>query len=376
MNKIRRLTEHIRSCVTENQDIVTDATIQAHRYFSSIIFFAFLFYFLLISITDYALWGTWNRQHLYDFIIMGIAAANRLLFSKSILPREKLPSVGNAFLLLLLLLLAAGRSMGGGYVSYTLAVCTAGATIVLCLNPIQYTLFALIAMCSEILLNRHFLGGGLETALYYGVDAFLIFALTSCLNLFFSLLRYRVFDETSALKKENSLDALTGLYNRKYFEHHFRFYHREDELSALIHIDLDNFKAVNDTLGHQEGDRLLIQVSQLLRSNFRQTDCVSRVGGDEFMVFMPALTDARQTYEKIESLLGNFPMPVTGENGTAPIPVSMSIGVVFSAENEFLSYQQLYEQADTAMYQAKTAGKNRAVFFNTADKRPSAPLNT
>ena len=82
--------------------------------------------------------------------------------------------------------------MGGGYLSYTLAVCTATATIVLCLNPIHYSFFALIAMFSEICFNYQFLGKDFVVALYYGVDAFLIFLVTSCLNFFFSLLRYTI----------------------------------------------------------------------------------------------------------------------------------------------------------------------------------------
>ena len=364
MKKLKRLTERIGSSYTENKDMIIDATVQAHRYFSSIVFWVFLFYFCLISITDYALWKTWNTQHLYNFVVAGIAAINCFVSFKIGILRKKFLVYGNIFVLILLILLAAGRSLGGGYVSYTLAVCTATATIVLCLNPIHYVFFALAAMICEICFNYCFIGTDFAVVLYYGMDAFLIFVVTSCLNLFFSLLRYQIFDEASALKKENSVDALTGLYNRKYFEHYFRFHHREEELSALIHIDLDNFKTVNDTMGHQEGDSVLIKVAEILHNNFRASDCIARVGGDEFMVFMPKLSEGQEAYEMIENLFGNFPLMVKGESGTNPIPVSLSVGVVFSKENEFPSYAQLYEKADTAMYQAKKSGKGKAVFFN------------
>ena len=362
MKKIKRLTERIRSSYIYNQDMIIDATVQTHRYFSAVVSGMFLFYFLLISITDYALWKTWNNQHLYDLVIAGVAAINCIIFSKPMVSRKKTLIVGDVFVLIMLILLAAGRSMGGGFVSYTLAVCTATATIVLCLNPIHYSFFALIAMFSEIYFNYQFLGKDFVVALYYGVDAFLIFLVTSCLNYFFSLLRYQIFNETSTLKKENSVDGLTGLYNRKYFEHYFRFHHREDELSALIHIDLDNFKTVNDTMGHKEGDWVLIKVAEILQDIFRKTDCIARVGGDEFMVFMPKLSEEQHAYERIQNLLNRFPVMVEG--GVKPIPVSLSIGVVFSRENEALSYAQLYEKADTAMYQAKKSGKGKAVFLN------------
>lgn len=257
--------------------------------------------------------------------------------------------------------------MGGGYVSYTLAVCTATATIVLCLNPIHYSILALIAMCCELFFNYHFIGKDFVVVLYYGVDAFLIFLVTSCLNLFFSLLRYKIFEEASTLKRENSVDGLTGLYNRKYFEQFFRFHHREEELSALIHIDLDNFKTVNDTLGHQEGDWVLTKVAEILHNTFQKSDCIARVGGDEFMVFMPKLSENQTAYEKIQNLLKQFPVIVEGEGGVTPIPVSLSVGVVFSRKNEFLSYSQLYEKADTAMYQAKKSGKGKAVCFDNEE---------
>ena len=362
--KIKRLIERIRSSYIENQEMIIDATIQTHRYFSSIIFFVFLLYFLLISTTDYVLWKTWNKQHLYDFVFTGVAAVNWIIFSKPMISKKKVLIIGDIFILIMLILLAAGRSMGGGYVSYTLAVCTTTATIVLCLNPIHYSFFALIAMFSEICFNYQFIGNDFVVALYYGVDAFLIFLVTSCLNFFFSLLRYQIFNEASTLKKENSMDVLTGLYNRKYFEHYFRFHHREDELSALIHIDLDNFKTVNDTMGHKEGDLVLIKVAEILHNNFRKSDCIARVGGDEFMVFMPKLSENQDVYESIQNLLNKFPLMVEGEDGVPPVPVSLSIGVVFSKENESLSYAQLYEKADTAMYQAKKSGKGKAIFFN------------
>ena len=186
MKKMKRLTERIRSSYIYNQDMIIDATVQTHRYFSSIVFWVFLFYFLLISTTDYILWKTWNKQHLYDFVVIGIAAVNWIIFSKSIISRKKVLIMGEVFVFIMLILLAAGRSMGGGYVSYTLAVCTTTATIVLCLNPIHYSFFALIAMFSEICFNYQFLGKDFVVALYYGVDAFLIFLVTSCLNYFFS----------------------------------------------------------------------------------------------------------------------------------------------------------------------------------------------
>ena len=123
-------------------------------------------------------------------------------------------------------------------------------------------------------------------------------------------------------------------------------------------MDLDNFKALNDTLGHQRGDALLVQVAELLRASFRKTDCVARVGGDEFMVFMPGLSERKHAIERVQMLLTQFPIVV--EEQGKNVPVSVSIGMAFSDEDQFPSYQELYEQADHAMYQAKKAGKKQA----------------
>lgn len=113
---------------------------------------------------------------------------------------------------------------------------------------------------------------------------------------------------------------------------------------------------------------LLKKVSKIISENFRQADCVSRVGGDEFMVFMPKLSKTQDVYNKIQNLLNNFPLIVKGDGETEPVPVTLSIGVVFSKENEADTYSKLYENADTAMYKAKNSGKCRAVFFEEGEE--------
>lgn len=362
MIMIKQWAEQIQLSYNKNRDMIIDATLQVHRVFSGVVFFLLLFYFILIIMTDYVLWKTWNQQHLYILLISAVVGANWLIHRKPLFSRDQTQGAANCFILILLLSLAAGRAMGSGYVSYTLAVCVSVSTIVLCLNPVHYSLLALTAMLSEIFFNYICLGGDSVTLLYYGVDAFLIFAVSACLNFFFSLLRCQLFEEANTLRIENSTDSLTGLYNRKYFEHYFHFHHREDELSAIIHIDLDNFKTVNDTMGHEKGDQVLVQVAEILRHHFRKSDCVSRVGGDEFMVFMPALSQTQFACERVQSLLDEFPITVDNGGAVKPVQVSLSIGAAFSQASESYSYSQLYQKADHAMYQAKKAGKGKAVF--------------
>lgn len=130
----------------------------------------------------------------------------------------------------------------------------------------------------------------------------------------------------------------------------------EDGPFALMFIDLDNFKTVNDTLGHAEGDKLLRQIAQILRSNTKDHDLVGRVGGDEFVVFLrwnKTKEEVKAYAQRICDDIKNFPR-VTNQ---LP-PVSCSIGIALFPEDG-KDYQTLVRKADRLVYQAKIAGKNR-----------------
>ncbi|MBQ9989776.1 MAG: GGDEF domain-containing protein [Lachnospiraceae bacterium] len=132
-------------------------------------------------------------------------------------------------------------------------------------------------------------------------------------------------------------------------------------------MDLDNFKLCNDTLGHQAGDEALCRVASILKENFRETDCVARVGGDEFMVYISGFSDRNFMMEKIERILKSFPVFIgEGENS---IPIGVSIGLAFSQKEKELTYEEMYMNADAAMYRAKKAGKGRAVVFGEKEEQ-------
>lgn len=162
--------------------------------------------------------------------------------------------------------------------------------------------------------------------------------------------------ELDLLKKTKS-DAMTGLLNKNAMEIAVDSLIRQHNSGFLFMIDLDNFKLVNDTHGHGEGDNLLMRVSDMLKSIFRENDPVARVGGDEFLVYMTdtqsvetARLKAASFFEKL-SLLGE-------EKG---YPVSVSIGIA-GCPRDGRTFQLLYESADQAMYQAKKSGKHGFAF--------------
>jgi diguanylate cyclase (GGDEF)-like protein len=132
---------------------------------------------------------------------------------------------------------------------------------------------------------------------------------------------------------------------------------------ALILIDLDHFKEVNDTLGHDKGDILLKEVSIRLLSCCRETDTVGRLGGDEFTIILADQADISCVEKIAENILERVSAPYNLNGNIANI--SASIGIALFPENG-TNLQNLYKNADQAMYQSKRLGRNQICFFNSA----------
>lgn len=159
-------------------------------------------------------------------------------------------------------------------------------------------------------------------------------------------------------------DSLTGLPNRLQFqmqlEHGVAYARRHDSLLAVLFVDIDRFKTINDTLGHDAGDQVLVQFAQRLRSCVREVDTVARQGGDEFIVLLTELhhgTDAQPVADKIMTAIAE-PFVVNGDL----LEVGASIGVaVYPDDDEDI--ETLIEKADLAMYAAKQRGKGASLRF-------------
>ena len=167
------------------------------------------------------------------------------------------------------------------------------------------------------------------------------------------------------LHKLSITDELTGLYNQRHF---YKVLARElnrakrynHELS-LICFDLDNFKQINDQLGHLEGDRILKKVGSLLRKALRLSDVGVRYGGDEFMVILPdsGIEAAAKTAERIRTMFNKKCQYSPEYDNANEHCVSMSLGV--TETNGAEKPDQVVQRADLAMYQAKSSGGNRTV---------------
>mgnify|MGYP006270831543 CR=1 FL=1 len=172
----------------------------------------------------------------------------------------------------------------------------------------------------------------------------------------------------AALQHIAHFDALTDLPNRVLFtdrlEQAMRQVARRQEYLALVFIDLDGFKAINDSHGHAAGDQLLITIAARMRQSLREEDTIARLGGDEFIVLLMDVGDCNRAIPWLERLLAATREPVYLNN--LGLQVSASIGVAFYPQSQPVTALHLIQQADQAMYQAKLAGKNRYRFFTAA----------
>ena len=167
--------------------------------------------------------------------------------------------------------------------------------------------------------------------------------------------------EVDRWKEKAARDTLTGLYNRDHFERTVRNGLKEQAYSsaAMIFIDVDNFKRINDTLGHMFGDDVLCWVAKQILGVFRHTDVIARYGGDEFVVFAPFIQQS-VLEDRLKRLCGAFQFPY--RNSTMDYKVSGSIGAAMYPQDGG-DYEALLDHADCALYEAKSRGKDQYVMY-------------
>lgn len=173
----------------------------------------------------------------------------------------------------------------------------------------------------------------------------------------------KLYDMTKRLEYQARHDALTGLVNRVSFDGQLQaaleYGLRRQTQQCVFFLDLDRFKAINDTLGHGIGDRLLVEVAKRLSNSLRKTDILARLGGDEFAVLLQD-TSASQAAEVADKLIKviHAPMRLDGYQ----LQVSTSLGISLFPDHG-ISVAEILKNADTAMYYAKESGRNRFSFY-------------
>ena len=180
----------------------------------------------------------------------------------------------------------------------------------------------------------------------------------------FNAMTEEVRQEQAKLHRQANFDTLTGLPNRMMALDRINLEisraRRFDQRFAVLFIDLDNFKNVNDSLGHAVGDELLVATGNRVQASLRDTDTVARLGGDEFLVLAPDVTNEMQVEEIAERLLRAISEPQ--ELSERKVVAHCSIGIALYPDNGE-NVETLMANADNAMYQAKATGHGSAIFF-------------
>ena len=194
-------------------------------------------------------------------------------------------------------------------------------------------------------------------------SAFTALYLVISLIMLYTLNRSRALLITSREESQHAADTdqLTGLMARAAAQQEIEKHLRTDEHGVMMLLDLDGFKSVNDKLGHQTGDKVLVEVARDLGKMFRNSDVLSRLGGDEFIIYMKAVPEEAWVRRRAEEVVRTVRRWVT--DGTTNIQISASVGVVMTNRMERV-YEDLYRAADIAMYFAKAQGGNQAVFYS------------
>jgi len=165
------------------------------------------------------------------------------------------------------------------------------------------------------------------------------------------------------LRRQATTDGLTGLFNRRHFlaraDEELQRIHRYGGTCALLMLDMDNFKLVNDSFGHAAGDAVLQRFATLCRETARSTDLLGRVGGDEFAILLleTGILEARKIADR---LLLNIRNTIFGQEESEPIKLGASIGMA-EHQSKKEDFSELMIRADKALYRAKSEGRNRVV---------------
>jgi diguanylate cyclase len=175
------------------------------------------------------------------------------------------------------------------------------------------------------------------------------------------------------LQREASLDPLTGLKNRRRFEDELRMAmaraRREGATGAVLMLDLDDFKRVNDSYGHPAGDRTIEEIADVLRQRTRESDTLARLGGDEFAIVLPrcSLVEARMVADSIATAIREH-QPTQSDVE----PITASVGVAMFGTDPRTSIESVVSEADTAMYAAKDGGRDGVRIFDPVAVRDDA----
>jgi len=204
-----------------------------------------------------------------------------------------------------------------------------------------------------------------EMLIYIGAAILLFFGIFAVMAIF-NKTKYNI--ESVDLQNKADTDQLTDLYNKMATERMIKDYlegEGKDSLSMLFVLDVDNFKKINDTMGHAFGDKVLSQLGHQIRAWFRVSDIVGRIGGDEFMIFVKDIKNPEVVKREGSRIMQFFEGFSVGEY-TKYSPTASIGGAIYPTDAD--NFEALYKAADKAVYKSKKEGKNRVSFYGDLNK--------
>lgn len=241
------------------------------------------------------------------------------------------------------------------YMNYTLYLCMFMATSLMVIGPTwRYAVIVVTVLGLNAWYVVHFCQPG--ALMPYVVDVVITVMTTVAINRCLYLTKGKEIESRAHLRLQRDTDGMSKLLTRRAAERLIRSTETADGLCAMLILDVDNFKAVNDTYGHMRGDEVIRRVADILRGVFRREDCLARLGGDEFLVFLRGISQT-VVLERLERLMSAF--KITGRN--EQIGITCSVGVAFARVGELGEnlFEFMYRTADAKLYEAKKKGKNQ-----------------
>lgn len=356
MRLIRWIKEFIQCCSYENGNSYNSAKVYLVFMFSLL---GFLFTFVLGLVN---LFGENSNPFLTNFLLIGSPLLLVNLYFLKVTQNIALASMVVLYLyfaLMVYLVYSGGIEKSGPLWIYTLA------PVALYLHGLRKGLIDILLFLGIISFLMFYPDNMLLQAEYttgYKIRIILSFIILTLLATFYEYSRTKLYmgmiDLNERIEHISKRDHLTALYNRRGYES------RKGEMSSdsgvILMSDIDHFKAINDTYGHEIGDRVIYDVAKRIKANVREDDVVVRWGGEEFFIYLTHVNidDAYNIAEKIRKSVEKMHIQYNGYN---PIHVTISIGL--AAINENSTLEQTIKNADSAMYLAKQAGRNKTLTY-------------
>lgn len=197
---------------------------------------------------------------------------------------------------------------------------------------------------------------------YFFTEDLIVVTFSILINYFHTKDRCRIFELERKLRNDRDIDGLTGLVNKRCFDEFLSLCESSNDIGCAILVDLDHFKEVNDSFGHDEGDFVLKEAAYILKNAFRENDCVARIGGDEFAIFFTTTIDEDEVLslirKKLKILLEQMPIIINKKDKS--VSVTFSIGAYAHKINTGTSPKNILSNADVAMYKIKAATRDGA----------------